>query len=110
MMMMMMMLIDDDCCSNSPRHSQLSGGDGSAVHPGTVSTGPTSYSYDDDARKSHASERAVDLLPDPFQSSKSDADADPGGAVPQPLRVPRNVDPQSPVLMSVDRTCLGRVT
>jgi len=81
-------------CSNSPRHSQLSG-DGSAVRS---STGPyysnVDYS-DDDPHKSQASERGVDLLPDPRQAARSDADAD-TGAVPVPLRVTKKRRPTKP--------------
>ena len=80
------------CCSNSAKESQLSSdGEKPGVGSTTASTGPTYYSnldYDD-PRRALASERGVDLLPDPSRPADKSVgvDSEPGAAVPVPLRV-----------------------
>ena len=74
-------------CSNSARDSQLSDADKSGGIPG-----PAYYANvpGDSSDEPRASERGVDLLPDPTSNGRATgslADSDPGGAVPVPLRI-----------------------
>lgn len=81
---------DDVVYRNGARNSKLES-DAEKLGPG--STGPAHYSdLDHDDPRRLASERGVDLLPDPRHGSKSSGYADSGetdvgSAVPQPLRI-----------------------